>query len=193
MCGAPSGVASRISSSSSRKPMSSISSASSSTATRSADRSSAPRSRWSRSRPGRADDDMRAALQRAALLHRVHAADAGHDAGAGRGIEPFEFLADLDGEFAGRGDDQAERLARPGRAVAFEQLAGDGEAEGDGLAGAGLGRDDQVAALGFVRDDRGLDWGQRVIAARSQRFRERGMNIGLLHGGSAYSQSARER
>ena len=48
----PGGVASSISSRSSRKPMSSISSASSSTTALSAERSSTPRSRWSRSRPG---------------------------------------------------------------------------------------------------------------------------------------------
>jgi hypothetical protein len=32
---------------------------------------------WSRKRPGRADDQMRAAFQRAAFLAHVHAADAG--------------------------------------------------------------------------------------------------------------------
>ncbi len=125
----------------------------------------------------RADDDMRAALQRAALLHRVHAADAGDDAGAGGGVEPLQLLADLDRKLAGRRDHQAERLARPGRAVAFQQLAGDGEAEGDGLARAGLRGNDQVAAIGLVLDDRRLDRGQRVIAARGQRFRERGVNV----------------
>jgi hypothetical protein len=127
--------------------MSSISSASSSTTTRSFDRSSAPRSRWSRSRPACRRRYGRR-LQRAALLHRVHAADAGDDAGAGLGVEPFELAADLERELAGRGDDQGERLARESRrAVAFEQLRRHGEAEGDGLARAGLGRDDQVAAL----------------------------------------------
>ena len=46
------GVASRMNSKSSRKPISSISSASSSTTTSRADRSSPPRSKWSRKRPG---------------------------------------------------------------------------------------------------------------------------------------------
>ena len=40
---------------------------------------------------GRADDDVRAACQCAALLHRVHAADAGDDARAGVGVEPVEL------------------------------------------------------------------------------------------------------
>ena len=34
--------------------------------------------------PRRSDDDMGAVLQRAALLHRVHAADAGRDPRPGR-------------------------------------------------------------------------------------------------------------
>ena len=118
----------------------------------------------------------------AALLHRVHAADAGDDARAGAGVEPVQFLADLDGEFAGRGDHKAERRAGPRRAVAFEQLAGDRQAEGYGLARAGLGGNDEVAAVGLFVDDRRLDRGQRVVAARSQGLRERGVNSGLLHG-----------
>ena len=51
----------------------------------------------------RADDDVHAAVERAAFLHRVHAADAGHDAGAGIGVEPLQFLADLDARVRGSG------------------------------------------------------------------------------------------
>ena len=53
----------RMLSTSSMKPMRSISSASSSTSVCSCDRSSEPLSRWSMTRPGRADDDVHAAAQ----------------------------------------------------------------------------------------------------------------------------------
>ena len=118
------GVASRISSRSSRKPMSSISSASSSTTARSADRSSAPRSRWSRSRPGVPTTMCAPPCQGAALLHRVHAADAGGDPRAGLGVEPVSSRLTWMRELAGRRDrpapagSRARRAARRRRAAA---------------------------------------------------------------------------
>ena len=141
----------------------------------------------------RSDDDVGAALQRAAFLHRVHPADAGDDAGSGVCVEPVEFLADLDGELAGRRDHQAERLAAPGHAVALEQLIGDRQPEGHGLARSGLGGNDQVAAVGLFLDDGRLDRGQRVIAARGQGLRERGVDFRMLHGASAYRVFGIER
>ena len=71
---------------------------------------------------GRADDDVRAACQCPALLHRVHSTDAGDDARAGVRVEPVELLADLDRELAGRRDNQCERPARPGQPRRLEQL-----------------------------------------------------------------------
>ena len=74
------GAASRMNSRSSRKPRSSISSASSSTTAlerRHVERM--PRDVVAQA-AGRADDDMRAALQRTPLRAHVHAADAGRDA-----------------------------------------------------------------------------------------------------------------
>ena len=62
---------------------------------------------------GRADDDVRAVIERATLAGGVHAADAGRDARAGVAVEPHQLAADLKREFAGRGDDERERL-RPG-------------------------------------------------------------------------------
>jgi ATP-dependent RNA helicase DeaD len=61
---------------------------------------------------------MGAALKRAPFRHRVHSADTGDDARAGGRIKPFQFLADLDGEFPGRRDDQAQWLAGPWSALA---------------------------------------------------------------------------
>ena len=61
--------------------------------------------------PGRADDDMRAFGQLAALEPRIHAADAGHEPRAGVEIEPLELARDLQGELARGRDDQRERNA----------------------------------------------------------------------------------
>ena len=61
---------------------------------------------------GRSDDDVRARLQAAPLGFRVHAADAGDDAGARRAVEPFEFALHLEREFAGGRHDERERFGR---------------------------------------------------------------------------------
>ncbi len=141
------GVASRMNSRSSRKPRSSISSASSSTAALRPVRIEAAAFEVVAQAAGCADDDVRAKTKLAGFGARVHAADAGDDAGAGLGIEPGEFALDLQGEFAGRRDDEGERIAGPVETFGIaEQGRGEGEAEGDGLAGAGLGRDEQIAA-----------------------------------------------
>ena len=130
----------------------------------------------------RADDDMGAAGQAAALLRRIHAADAGRDPGAGLAVEPDQLAADLQRQLAGRRDHQRHRLQRIGkRAAGLEQLRGDGEAEGDGLAGAGLGGDDQVAAFGLGLEDLGLDGRGRRIAARGKRFAEKRRKIFECH------------
>ena len=85
----------------------------------------------------------------ALLAARIHAADAGRDPRAGRTVEPGELALDLQGELAGRRDDEGQRLAGALEALRVaEQGRGDGEAVGDGLAGAGLGRDEQVAVGG---------------------------------------------
>ena len=65
---------------------------------------------------GRADDDVGALCQRAALAPRVHAADAGDHAGTGLGVEPGQFALDLQRQFAGRRDTRAS--GRAGRADA---------------------------------------------------------------------------
>ena len=59
----------------------------------------------------RADHDMGAARQFAALAARIHAADAGDDARAGIVIEPAQFALHLQRQFARGRDDQRQRLA----------------------------------------------------------------------------------
>ena len=62
----------------------------------------------------RADHDVGAARQLAALAARIHAADAGDHARAGVVIEPGQLALHLQRQFAGRRDDQRQR--RAGRA-----------------------------------------------------------------------------
>ncbi|MCY1172309.1 hypothetical protein D9M73_124420 [compost metagenome] len=120
----------------------------------------------------RADDDMRAVAERAALAAGVHPANAGRNPRTGLGVEPFELAAHLQRQFARRRDGERQRRARR-RQAAFvfgQQLRGDGQAERNGLARAGLRRNDQIAALGGGLDDRGLDRSRRGIATGGKRF-----------------------
>ena len=119
---------------------------------------------------GRADDDMRALLERPAFLTHVHAADAGADARAGIPVEPFEFAANLHGKLAGRRDDQPARRARGVEALgAIKQRRRNGDAERDGLARTGLRGDQEVGAVGLRGKHCRLDGGQRVVATRRER------------------------
>ena len=114
---------------------------------------------------GRADDDMRAMAEVAALLGRVHPAHAGGDAGARGAIEPFQLAADLQRQFARRCDHQRQRQAGNGQALRFaQQFARHGQAEGDGLARTGLRRHQKVAAMRFLLRDFALDRSQCFIA-----------------------------
>ena len=114
----------------------------------------------------RADNDMRTLRQHAPFARGIHAADARGDARAGLLVEPGEFAADLQRQFARGRDHQRERCAGIGHAVfTAEQLCRDGKTEGDGLARAGLRRDDEVASVRFGFEDGGLNRGGRGIAA----------------------------
>ena len=106
---------------------------------------------------GRADDDMGARGELALLAARIHAADAGDDPRIGILIEPGELAMHLQGEFAGRRDDQRQRRGGALEPLGVvEQIRGDGEPVGDGLAGTGLRRDQQIATGGGVRQHGGL-------------------------------------
>ena len=155
-----SGVSARIVSTSSAKPMLSISSASSSTRNRSSVRSRVRRSRWSMIRPGvptitctprRSATELDAVALAAVDRQHLHARHL-------RGV-PLEGLADLERELAGGREDQRLRAllrqVEPGE---------DRQRERRGLAGAGLCEPDDVAALEERRDGRGLDRGGRLVA-----------------------------
>ena len=136
------GVSARIVSTSSAKPMLSISSASSSTRNRSSVRSSVPRSRWSMIRPGVPDHDVHAAAQGAELdAVPLAAVDREHvHARQVRGV-PLERLAHLERQLAGRREHQRLR-----RLLAEVEPREDRQRERGRLAGAGLREADDVAA-----------------------------------------------
>ena len=164
------GAAARMNSRSSRKPRSSISSASSSTTARSSEMSSEPRVMWSRRRPGVPTTICApcSSARRSWRMSMPPTQDA--EPRAGILVEPFEFAADLDGEFARRRDDQGARRAGAVKAIRpAKQRRRDGNAERDGLARAGLRRDEQIRSLGLRREDRRLDGSQRLVATRCKR------------------------
>ena len=174
-CGAFPAWSSRMNSSSSRKPRSSISSASSRTTALSSDNveRAAPQViaqavRACRRRYGRRWPSSRCSRA------RIHAADAGDDPRAGMAIEPVKLALDLQGEFARRRDDQRQRRCRPLEALGLaEQVVGDRQSIGDGLAGAGLRRDQEIAAVGLGGQHGGLDRRRLVVAALGQGAGER--------------------
>jgi hypothetical protein len=77
-----------------------------------------------------------------------------------------EALADLDGQLAGRGEDQRAdgTLDLLWRLPAGMQFLQDGDGEGGRFAGAGLCATQQVAALDQVRDGLFLDRGRVGVA-----------------------------
>ncbi len=155
-----SGVSARIVSTSSAKPILSISSASSSTRKRSWRRSRVPFSRWSMMRPG-VPTTMCTPRRKRAELHAVGLAtvDGQHvHARQPSGI-PLEGLAHLQGELAG--GSQHERLWR---LLLEVELAEDGQRKGRRLAGAGLREPDDVPPLEQRGDRRLLDR-RRVLVA----------------------------
>ena len=122
----------------------------------------------------RADDDMGALVEQGGLAARVHAADAGDDAGIGVLVEPSKLTLHLQRQFARRRDDQRERLAGAAEGLRLaEQGRTDGEAIGDSLAGAGLRRDEQVAAGGGLLQHGALHRRGFGIVAFGERARER--------------------
>ena len=128
---------------------------------------------------GRADDEMGATAERAAFGAHVHTAHAGRDPDLRCRVEPIEFPLDLDGKFARRRDDQAQR--RGGRVEALggpQQRRRDGDTEGDRFARAGLRRDQQIGLAMICVRHRQLHGRQLVIA-----FRGQGGGKGRMDGG----------
>ena len=131
---------------------------------------------------GRADHDLRSAAQVPALPGGIHAADAGCDLRIGGPVQPAEFAADLQREFAGGSDDQRQRrLHRRHASFAVQQLCRHGEAESNGLAAARLGGDDHVAAVGAVFKHGGLNVGRGLITFFGKGLGKDGGKFGKGH------------
>ncbi len=140
----------------------------------------------------RADHDMGAGGQFAALAARVHAADTGDDARAGITVEPGEFALHLKRQLARRRDYQGQRRTRRSHRVgAVQQCIGDGQAVGDGLARPGLCRHQKVAAFGILFEHGGLHRGGQVIFAFGKGAGEGGRRGVKRQGNSAFSRLAR--
>ena len=164
------GVAARIVSRSSAKPMSSISSASSRITTATSSKRRLPRLRWSTARPGRRDHDVDAPPQAAQLLADRLAAVDRQDAGAELTAVGVERLGDLHRELAGRDEDERRGTALAGRADrdALEHR----QREGRGLAGPGRRLREQVAAGQQRRDGLALDRRRLLVAERRDRAQQ---------------------
>ena len=130
---------------------------------------------------GRAHDDVAAGGERPLLLPRVHAADAGHHPRPGCGVKPRQLAADLQRQFAGGGDGQAERGLGPVESLGLAQHGNRGrQPEGHGLARSRLRRDQQVAILRRLQHRR-LDGGRLTVALRLKRFGQGGVGGGKRH------------
>ena len=131
---------------------------------------------------GGPDDDRRPRAQRTAFLARIHPADAGGDAQSRTGIEPAKLAADLQRQFARRGDDQHQRAFGQRRAAdRIEQFGRQRETEGDGLAAAGLGGNDQIATCRFGFGNGLLDRGKRVVATSAKGLADNRREVGKGH------------
>ncbi len=93
--------------------------------------------------PRGADDDVRPVVQQSRFAAGVGSADAGNHPRARLGVEPGEFVPDLQCKFTSWRDDQGGWRAGPSSGVsrAAKRLGGDGETEGHGFARSRLGRD----------------------------------------------------
>ncbi|EXF42815.1 hypothetical protein BAY1663_04768 [Pseudomonas sp. BAY1663] len=118
------------------------------------------------------NDDLRALANGLELrAHRCTTVD-GDDANAGQQLGVgFEGRGDLQGQLAGRREDQRLRLAPGG-----VDLRQDRQREGGGLAGTGLGLADHVVATEDHRDRLGLDGGWFFVADCADGSQNSGVN-----------------
>ena len=169
------GVADRIASRSSAKPMSSISSASSRMTTRTASKRRLPRFRWSTARPGRRDDDVDAAPEAAQLLADRLAAVDRQDPRAELAAVLRERLGDLHRELARR--DQDERRGAPVAGLADGDALERRQREGGRLAGPRRRLGQQVAAGQQRRDRLALDRRRLLVAERRDGAQQAGVEL----------------
>ena len=176
-----SGVSSRIASRSSAKPMSSISSASSRTTVATSPEPQAAAVEQVEGPAGRRDDDVDAGLQGAQLPDDRRAAVDRQHAGAEVLAVAVQGLRHLDGELAGRHEDEADRGAFG--AVRGQQLE-DRQGERRGLAGAGGGLAEQVLAGQQGRDRLPLDGRRLLVAEAGQRAQQLRPETQVVEGGA---------
>ena len=160
--------------------MSSMRSASSSTSSSRRSNLATPCRMWSSRRPGRGDDDVDAALERALLRERADAAEHRHRSDTGVAAEADEVLVDLRGELArGRQHEGARGAGRRRRHQALQQR----QHEGGGLAAAGHGAGEHVAAEQRRRHRLGLDGRRRGEAEVGNAAHQRGNETELRERG----------
>ena len=118
----------------------------------------------------RADDDVRAVAERAALLGGVHPADAGRDAHAGRGVEPLQLLltCSASSRVGAMISASAARPARPPSSSASAIARPNATVLPDPVC-AETTRS-RPCASGC--EDGGLDGGERGVATRGERLAE---------------------
>ena len=122
---------------------------------------------------GRADDDMRAIGERPALLAHVHAPDAGRHFAARRRIEPFEFVAHLNRQFARGRDNDSQGVGACGEAIIpSQQGRSHGKTESHRLARSRLRGNEKIGLADIWREDGALHFGQRGVALFCKRLRE---------------------
>ena len=118
-----------------------------------------------------AHNDMGAAFQRAAFLAGVHAPDARCHARPGAGIQPFDFAAHLQRQFARGCHDQRQGGGGCAQTrFALQQRFCDGQAKPHGFPRPGLRRYQKVGTGQFGRGDRLLNLGQGVVPAFCEGF-----------------------
>ena len=138
---------------------------------------------------GRADDEMRATLQRPTFGAHVHATDAGRGPDAGIGVEPVDFALHLHRQFARRGNDQPQRqVGMAETRCVTQQGRGDGNAERNGLARTGLGRDQQIGIGMALVEHRQLDRCEGGVAVCGK-----GRSQCRMHGGQRRLRRAVDR
>ena len=124
---------------------------------------------------GGGDNDVGAPEQLFLLRHDRDAAENRGDAQVRRHTVGGQRLVHLQRKLAGRHQDQAARLARPGRGTAAdEQPIDHRQAERGGLAGAGLRLGEQVAAGQNDRNGLQLHRRGRGVAQAGKRIGKRG-------------------
>ena len=179
----------RIQSTSSAKPIRSISSASSSTSPRSPSSLSEPRRMWSITRPGRADDDVHAAIELPELDVIILAAvDRDGPQPLETGGVALERFGNLDRQLPGRREHEDLRHFLL-QVDPLEHRHG----ERRGLARAGLRLAEHIAAREQERDRAGLDRRRRQIAGALDRLEQRTAQVELIERGFGILIGQRKR